>query len=106
MNAMADGDLSQAALETNLRDEIGQLIHATNLMNKNNQNLLHHIHRVSEQINEESDALTNSAGEVKAGAEQVAVTMEERSEEHTSELQSRSHLVCRLMLDKKNAAVH
>src|SRR5690625_3548820 len=63
MNAMADGDLSQAALETNLRDEIGQLIHATNLMNKNNQNLLHHIHRVSEQINEE------------------------RSEEHTSELQ-------------------
>jgi len=77
MNAMADGDLSQAALETNLRDEIGQLIHATNLMNENNQNLLHHIHRVSEQINEESDALTNSAGEVKAGAEQVAVTMEE-----------------------------
>src|SRR5690625_7077943 len=25
----------------------------------------------------------------------------ERSEEHTSELQSRGHLVCRLMLDKK-----
>src|SRR2546429_3778359 len=27
---------------------------------------------------------------------------EERSEEHTSELQSRLHLVCRLLLDKKN----
>src|SRR5690625_6575492 len=26
-----------------------------------------------------------------------------RSEEHTSELQSRGHLVCRLLLDKKNA---
>src|SRR5690625_5516105 len=26
----------------------------------------------------------------------------ERSEEHTSELQSRGHLVCRLLLDKKN----
>src|SRR5690625_6127571 len=25
-----------------------------------------------------------------------------RSEEHTSELQSRGHLVCRLLLDKKN----
>src|SRR3989442_1798989 len=25
-----------------------------------------------------------------------------RSEEHTSELQSRPHLVCRLLLDKKN----
>src|SRR2546429_2642320 len=27
-----------------------------------------------------------------------------RSEEHTSELQSRLHLVCRLLLEKKNAA--
>src|SRR5690554_6967416 len=26
-----------------------------------------------------------------------------RSEEHTSELQSRPHLVCRLLLEKKNA---
>src|SRR3989442_2129103 len=28
-----------------------------------------------------------------------------RSEEHTSELQSRPHLVCRLLLEKKNAAL-
>src|SRR5439155_17778290 len=28
-----------------------------------------------------------------------------RSEEHTSELQSRGHLVCRLLLEKKNEAV-
>src|SRR5437660_8673217 len=28
----------------------------------------------------------------------------ERSEEHTSELQSRGHLVCRLLLEKKKAA--
>src|SRR5690625_5549712 len=27
---------------------------------------------------------------------------DQRSEEHTSELQSRGHLVCRLMLEKKN----
>src|SRR5690625_5325262 len=27
---------------------------------------------------------------------------EQRSEEHTSELQSRGHLVCRLLLEKKN----
>src|SRR3984893_19523560 len=31
----------------------------------------------------------------------VAVEIEHRSEEHTSELQSRGHLVCRLLLDKK-----
>src|SRR5687768_6120860 len=29
-----------------------------------------------------------------------------RSEEHTSELQSRLHLVCRLLLEKKNIARH
>src|SRR3989449_1676475 len=31
----------------------------------------------------------------------AGVTDEERSEEHTSELQSRLHLVCRLLLEKK-----
>src|SRR5690625_6222074 len=30
------------------------------------------------------------------------VTLAPRSEEHTSELQSRGHLVCRLLLEKKN----
>src|SRR2546429_1365696 len=29
-----------------------------------------------------------------------------RSEEHTSELQSRLHLVCRLLLEKKNGRAH
>src|SRR3712207_8408356 len=31
----------------------------------------------------------------------ASVTEEERSEEHTSELQSRQYLVCRLLLEKK-----
>src|SRR5437870_11370022 len=31
----------------------------------------------------------------------AAVSVAERSEEHTSELQSRGHLVCRLLLEKK-----
>src|SRR5690606_41878540 len=37
--------------------------------------------------------------ELKAIAEK---TVENRSEEHTSELQSRENLVCRLLLEKKN----
>src|SRR3712207_8308157 len=37
-------------------------------------------------------------------AEQGAVLEEDRSEEHTSELQSRQYLVCRLLLEKKNNA--
>src|SRR3989442_9732580 len=33
----------------------------------------------------------------------AVVCEEERSEEHTSELQSRPHLVCRLLLEKKKS---
>src|SRR3989442_5316910 len=34
----------------------------------------------------------------------VLVSLNRRSEEHTSELQSRPHLVCRLLLEKKKHA--
>src|SRR2546430_13371826 len=34
-------------------------------------------------------------------ADAVTPTMKDRSEEHTSELQSQSNLVCRLLLEKK-----
>src|SRR3712207_8993168 len=45
----------------------------------------------------------NLEQEQKAVAEQEMVSSEEmRSEEHTSELQSRQYLVCRLLLEKKN----
>src|SRR5258708_18718946 len=40
---------------------------------------------------------------------QIYVRIESRSEEHTSELQSPDHLVCRLLLEKKkehDAAIH
>src|SRR5690606_18054307 len=36
------------------------------------------------------------------GVKAVGVTLSTRSEEHTSELQSRENLVCRLLLEKKN----
>src|SRR2546422_9806368 len=36
-----------------------------------------------------------------SGAQAIASAAQERSEEHTSELQSRLHLVCRLLLEKK-----
>src|SRR2546428_8392096 len=37
-------------------------------------------------------------------AENGSKTLSARSEEHTSELQSRSDLVCRLLLEKKNTS--
>ena len=38
---------------------------------------------------------------LKAGADKISINSA-RSEEHTSELQSRTNLVCRLLLEKKN----
>src|SRR3712207_7723761 len=39
---------------------------------------------------------------LEAGAPRLGTTGQRRSEEHTSELQSRQYLVCRLLLEKKN----
>src|SRR3989442_9859495 len=36
---------------------------------------------------------------------QAVVLLDQRSEEHTSELQSRPHLVCRLLLEKKKKQI-
>src|SRR2546430_9069595 len=36
----------------------------------------------------------------------LGVSLQRRSEEHTSELQSQSNLVCRLLLEKKNNVLH
>src|SRR2546430_5726965 len=42
-----------------------------------------------------------SAGELSGALDVVFARLSERSEEHTSELQSQSNLVCRLLLEKK-----
>src|SRR5690606_39966255 len=39
------------------------------------------------------------------GPQKVRARLEVRSEEHTSELQSRENLVCRLLLEKKNTEI-
>src|SRR5437870_11363615 len=42
----------------------------------------------------------------KGVARLIAAIVRTRSEEHTSELQSRGHLVCRLLLEKKKKQTH
>src|SRR2546427_4043108 len=45
----------------------------------------------------------NKSGDIQESMESIAKHIQEiRSEEHTSELQSQSNLVCRLLLEKKN----
>src|SRR2546430_4956832 len=46
------------------------------------------------------------AFDVSAGIDDDRVAVAHRSEEHTSELQSQSNLVCRLLLEKKKKSEH
>src|SRR3712207_8271412 len=50
----------------------------------------------------ESDVRAAAVAEACLGAGRDRQSMLFRSEEHTSELQSRQYLVCRLLLEKKN----
>src|SRR3712207_8659219 len=51
-------------------------------------------------------SVPNSVGELLAVRDDRAPIRVLRSEEHTSELQSRQYLVCRLLLEKKNYKNH
>ncbi|TQS74974.1 methyl-accepting chemotaxis protein [Ornithinibacillus gellani] len=77
MNQMAEGDLSQEPMETRTKDEISHLIEAMNTMSDKNRHMLQRILELSETVSSHSEELTQSAGEVKSGTEQVAITMEE-----------------------------
>src|SRR5690625_6653431 len=47
------------------------------------------------------DRTSQRAGDLTCGHRAHVPQLDQRSEEHTSELQSRGHLVCRLLLEKK-----
>src|SRR5207253_4228202 len=53
-----------------------------------------------------SPARTESCCTAPPSANTLSAVTLPRSEEHTSELQSRGHLVCRLLLEKKKTAPH
>src|SRR3712207_8745383 len=57
--------------------------------------------RSAEATPEVSPAVRIAAAELERRAAQGTMTVA-RSEEHTSELQSRQYLVCRLLIEKKN----
>ncbi len=92
MKRIANGDLSTEPLETNLRDETGQLIIATNEMQQSTYQLLHKINDVSKTVGTQSEELSQSANEVRSGSEQVATTMQELSSGSDTQANNASEL--------------
>src|SRR5689334_23525564 len=55
-----------------------------------------------DELDKQIERIFNEAGEPIKRTTSGRDLMNQRSEEHTSELQSQFHLVCRLLLEKKN----
>lgn len=77
MNRIANGDLTDEPLVSNLKDETSQLYTATNELSANMKLILEEIQQVSSRVGEQSSVLTQSSNEVTYSTEQVAATMEE-----------------------------
>lgn len=80
MDVLSKGDLSEADMQTNRKDEIGSLVRATNAMTGQLRNILASIHDVSSTVASNSEELSQSAIEVKEGSGQIAHTMQELSD--------------------------
>ncbi|WP_277586299.1 methyl-accepting chemotaxis protein [Psychrobacillus antarcticus] len=74
---IASGDLTKSPLITKRKDEIGVLVHATNEMQRDLQNVISEIHLASDALSSQSEELSQSAEQVKVGSEQIAITMQE-----------------------------
>src|SRR2546427_6669586 len=57
--------------------------------------------RVCEDVLQDFEAVTRAEHDAELSLSKAAAESGYRSEEHTSELQSQSNLVCRLLLEKK-----
>src|SRR5690606_42027596 len=67
---------------------------------------LHRLQSVAQRRGMRAQVLRGGRHEPGQGGDQPAGLVQIRSEEHTSELQSRENLVCRLLLEKKKNEQH
>ncbi|GIP65163.1 putative sensory transducer protein YvaQ [Virgibacillus pantothenticus] len=77
MKKIADGELSSEAIQAKGKDEVAELMMATNEMNDQLKELLMSIKSVASVVDDKSQGLNQAANEVQQGTEQVAATMEE-----------------------------
>ncbi|MGE7793909.1 methyl-accepting chemotaxis protein [Lysinibacillus fusiformis] len=75
MQRMTNGDLSGPPLKIHSKDEVGQLMEATNTMADILNRLLKHIQTVSNDVAAHSEELLQSTSEVKTGTDQIVHTM-------------------------------
>ncbi|RDW15342.1 methyl-accepting chemotaxis protein [Oceanobacillus chungangensis] len=92
MEHLAKGDLTQSEIHIKSKDETAQLGDALNLLQGNLKKIILNVSNTSETLNSQSEELTQSANEVKAGSEQVATTMQELADGSETQANSTSDL--------------
>jgi methyl-accepting chemotaxis protein len=76
---IANGDLTIQTIDYHGKDEIGRIAYAVNKMSSNLRLMIQQILEISDTVINQSEVLTHSANEVKAGSEQIATTMQKLS---------------------------
>lgn len=77
LDELANGNLAHEPLRVTSRDEIAHLMESTNTLTRNNYQIVHQINDVAVTVSSQSEELTQIAGEVRTGTDQIAITMEE-----------------------------
>ncbi|GGG11834.1 putative sensory transducer protein YvaQ [Lysinibacillus alkalisoli] len=90
---IAEGDLSQAPLKVIGRDELAQLMTATNQLSERNNALLQKITHAMTEVTERSSTVSEVTDEISKGSNQIAITMTELATGATSQADLASNMV-------------
>lgn len=77
MIVMSKGDISLEELEVTTRDEVGKLTESANILQVKLRTMMASIQDFSQQVNNSSKYLAQSADEVRLGSNQISTTMQE-----------------------------
>lgn len=105
MNLIAHGDLSNKPLTTSAKDEVGQLVMATNKMSAQINDILAGTLNIAHLVNERSGNLTTATGTVSDSSNQIAATMEQlaaASETQATTATNMAEMVGRFFEDVRN----
>ncbi|WP_167506192.1 methyl-accepting chemotaxis protein [Halobacillus faecis] len=92
MKQISEGDVSRGPVHVKSKDEIGQLADATNDMQRSLNEVIQCVSFTSNRVSGQSEALTQSAYEVREGSDQIASTMQELSSGAESQADGATHL--------------
>src|SRR5207253_6346300 len=101
MAVMAGIDMSMVPLDYSFADYLIALVKEGAVPQSRIDEAVRRILKVKFELGLFENPMPNAALKSKIGLPESRQASLQRSEEHTSELQSRGHLVCRLLLEKK-----